>query len=228
MFAATRIKTGVDPLDKILGGGFLVEAVNLVYGEANTGKTTLILTTACNHLSLYRASHAYLIDSDNKLNTRRLVQIAEPKGKEVLKRMHIYTPLSFNEQEETLENLPSLEPLDLVIVDSITGLYRGETGDEETTYRINKELNRQLGYITEIAKRKCVAMILTGQVRSILDTNQIEPVAPRLLSYWSTTILKLEKAASPCLRQATIEKPIIPHNITIMAVNETGVTEATR
>ena len=221
---AGRVKTGVEPLDLLFGGGFLCGAVSLVYGEATTGKTTLSLTAALNHLMTHRAAKTIYIDSDNKLNTGRLTQIAESRGEGLLRRLHLHTPLSFGEQETTLEQIPELDPMDFVVLDSVTGLYRGETVDEERTYRVNKELNRQLGYISEMAVRSGAAFLLTGQVRSVMDTSQIEPVAPRLLSYWSSTILKLEKTPEQGKRQATLEKPITSPNAINIWITETGAS----
>jgi DNA repair protein RadB len=219
-----RVKTGLEPLDRLLGGGFPYGAVSLMYGEATTGKTTLCLTAAMTHLAGHRAAKTVYIDSDNKLNVGRLTQIAEPRGEELLRRLHLHTPLNFSEQEETLEQLPGLDPMDLVVLDSVTGLYRGETVDEEMTYRANKELNRQLGYISEMAGRSGAAFLLTGQVRSVMDTSQIEPVAPRLLSYWSSTILKLEKSPGQGRRQVTLEKPITSPNAINIWITETGAS----
>ena len=221
---APRVRTGVGSLDALMGGGFTPAAVNVVYGEAAAGKTTLCISAALGHLAEHRASNAYYIDSDNKLNIGRLTQMAQPRGLGLLRRLHLHIPKSFREQEETLESLPPLDPLDLVVLDSVTGLYRGETGDEEQTYRLNKELNRQLGYITEMARARGATFILTGQVRSILDTQQVEPVAPRLLGYWGSLVLKLERAPRPGVRQATLEKP--RGGTVYLALGETGLTEA--
>jgi len=219
-----RVKTGLEPLDRLLGGGFPCGAVSLVYGEAATGKTSLCLTTAISHLAEHRTAKTVYIDSDGKLNTGRLTQIAEPRGEALLRRLHLHTPLSFREQEETLEQLPALDPRDLVVLDSVTGLYRVETVDEERTYRANKELNRQLGYISEMAGRSGAAFLLTGQVRSVLETSQVEPVALRLLSYWSSIILKLEKTPWEGMRQATLEKPISSPNAINIWITETGAS----
>jgi circadian clock protein KaiC len=43
-----RVKTGIQELDAMLGGGFLPETVNLVEGAAGTGKTILGLQYICN------------------------------------------------------------------------------------------------------------------------------------------------------------------------------------
>ncbi len=143
----------------------------------------------------------------------------------MLKRLHTYIPGSFTEQEETIESLPPLEPMDLVIIDSITGIYRGETGDEAQTFQTNKELNRHLGYITEMARKTGASFILTGQVRSVLDTSQVEPVATRLLNYWSTVILRLEKTPGQGSRQVTLEKPRVRPNTLRLTITEKGMEE---
>jgi DNA repair protein RadB len=221
-----RVRTGVGPLDALMGGGFEPGAVNVVYGEAATGKTTLCLTSALTHLGEHRAAQAYVVDSDGKINVGRLTQMARPRGLGLLRRLHLHVPGSFREQEETLESLPALGPLDLVIVDSVTGLYRGEVGDEERTFQANKELNRQLGYITEMAASRGVTFVLTGQVRSVPETQVVEPVAPRLLRYWGALVLRLEATARPGLRQATLEKPPGRQGAVYLALGEAGVEEA--
>ena len=225
MSAQNRVPTGIPPLDNLLGGGFHGAAVNLVYGEATSGKTTLTLTTTLHHLQQNRSAKAVYLDIDNKLNVGRLQQIASI-DENLLRRLNLYTPDSFDDQSDAIEQLPDLSHGDIVIIDSITGLYRGETEDTERTFRANKELNRQLGYITEIAKTTGAAMLLTGQVRSILDTSQIEPVAQRLLRYWSATIIKLEKTAVTSNRQATMEKPPGIRSPIILSINSSGMVEA--
>ena len=226
MSAQDKVSTGIPPLDNLLGGGFLVSAINLIYGEATSGKTTLTLTTALHHLENYRSSKTVYLDIDNKLNVGRLQQLAT-KDESVLRRLNLYTPESFKNQSDALEQLPALNRGDIVIIDSITGLYRGETEDTESTFELNKELNRQLGYITEIAKTTGTTMLLTGQVRSILDSSQIEPVAQRILRSWSSTIIKLEKSSGASNRQATMEKPIGIRSPILLTLNSSGIVEAT-
>jgi len=228
MSLQTRTPTGIPSLDNLLGGGFHSHAINLIYGEATTGKTTLSLSTVFHHLSNQRTATAVYLDIDNKLNTARLEQIAESQGTNLLPRIRLFTPESYSMQGDALEQLPELSPGDLLVIDSITGLYRGETEDAEKTFRVNKELNRQLGYLSEIAKTTGSTMLLTGQVRSILDTRQVEPAAQRILRYWSETILKLEKITHPSNRQAILEQPAQPLSPIILTINKSGITEEQR
>lgn len=223
-----RLPTGLSPLDDLLGGGFRYGAVSLIYGEASTGKTTIAITCLARHLERDPWAKAYYIDSDNKLSTRRLTQITEdPK---VLERLLIWRSMNFSEQGRTIESLPDLLPNGNipVVVDSITGPYRLETGDSAKTFRSNKELNRQLGFLSETAKTRDSAILVTGQVHSILDRDppEVEPVAQRLLGYWSDTILKLETTSIQGVRQAILEKPGGERRSCRFKLGEAGLEEA--
>jgi len=224
-YQSTRIPSGIPSLDRLLGGGFHKAALNLIYGEANTGKTTLLLTTTFYHLQHNKSANVVYLDIDNKLNAVRLEQIARSQGANLLKRIRLYTPKNYRNQGDVFEHLPVLSNQDILVIDSITGLYRGETEDSKKTFAVNKELNRQLGYLTEINKTTGSTIMLTGQVRSKIDTMQIEPVARRLLEYWSNTIIRLEKTGNPENRQATIEKPDKTTTPILLTIDKTGFKE---
>ena len=223
-----RLPTGLIPLDELLGGGFRYGAVSLIYGEASTGKTTIAITSLARHLERDPWAKAYYIDSDNKLSTNRLTQITSDP--EVLERLLIWRSMNFPEQGRTIESLPDLLPNGNipVVVDSITGSYRLETGGSAKTFRANKELNRQLGFLSETAKTKDSAILVTGQVHSILDRDppKVEPVAQRLLGYWSDAILKLETTSIQGVRQAILEKPGEERRSCRFKLGEAGIEEA--
>lgn len=223
-----HLPTGLSSLDELLGGGFRHGAVSLIYGEASTGKTTIAITSLARHLERDPWAKAYYIDSDNKLSTNRLTQITEDP--QVLERLLIWRSMNFSEQGKTIESLPDLLPNGNipVVVDSITGPYRLETGSSAKTFRSNKELNRQLGFLSEAAKTRDSAILVTGQVHSILDRDppEVEPVAQRLLGYWSDTILKLETTSIQGIRQAILEKPGEERRSCRFKLGETGIEEA--
>ena len=225
-----RLPTGYPPLDEMLGGGFRFGSVSLIYGEAATGKTTIASSCLIQYLEKDPWTKAYYIDSDNKLSTRRLTQIT--KDTEVLERLLIWRSMTFTEQGKLVESLADLLPNASipVVVDSITGPYRLEAGDSTKTFRANKELNRQLGFLSELAKTKDSAILVTGQVHSRLnrDPPEMEPVAQRLLGYWSDTILKLETTSMQGIRQAILEKPRVENPACRFKLGETGLEEATR
>jgi hypothetical protein len=145
-----------------------------------------------------------------------------------LRRLSYIQPTTFEEQADALDRLPDqLQPRNLAIVDSITSLYRVEAGDTQKTFMENKELNRQLGLIKEVALTCGVAVTITGQVRSVLDSPvpAVEPVAQRLLRYWSDVVIRLENMAMKGVKQATIEKPQGQRGAVRFTVTQTGIVD---
>ena len=224
-----HLTSGCTALNNILNGGFRYGDVSLIYGEASSGKTTLTTSVVINHLFGDQWNKAYYIDSDGKLSIRRLVMIAGG-DESILKRLIIWTPKTFEEQSLIIESLPSviIEEKAVVIIDSITGPYRFKAGDSRLTFTANKELNRELGYLSEVAKTKDAAVIIVGQVHSVMDSDfqAVEPVANRLLRYWSDVILKLETTTVIGIRQALLEKP--DSGACRFKMSDMGITEVNR
>ncbi len=224
-----HLTSGCTALDNILNGGFRYGDVSLIYGEASSGKTTLTTSVVINHLLGDQWNKAYYIDSDGKLSMRRLVMIAGG-DESILKRLIIWTPKTFEEQSLIIESLPSviIEEKAVVIIDSITGPYRFKAGDSRLTFTANKELNRELGYLSEVTKTKNAAVIIVGQVHSVMDSDfqAVEPVANRLLRYWSDVILKLETTTVIGIRQALLEKP--DSGACRFKLSDIGITEVNR
>lgn len=225
-----RLSTGCVSLDEILGGGFRFGMVSLIYGEASTGKTTLALSCVIRHLGGDPSQKAFYIDADSSLSTNRIMQIAGSEG-DLLEHLLVWRPRSFSEQTEIVESLPAhlTREATPVVVDSITGLYRLEAGDPNKTFSVNKALNRQLGFLSETAKTRGAAVLLVGQVHSVLgsETPQVEPVAQRLLRYWSDTVLKLESTQTPGIREALLEKPEGAEKACRFRLSDAGVEDVT-
>ena len=83
----------------------------------------------------------------------------------------------------------------LIIIDTLTSLYRVELNDIEKTYIANRELNRQLAVLTQIAMTCEVTVLVNSQVRSVpfKADFKIKPVATRVLNYWSDIIINMKK-----------------------------------
>jgi len=223
-----RLSTGCGSLDGVLDGGFRFGRVSLIYGEAATGKTALTLSCVVNHLRSDPEAKALYIDADGGLSTKRLEQIAGGDGGSLFERILIWRPGSFSEQTAIVEGLPALvhRRATVVVVDSITGLYRLEAGDAEKTFKVNKELNRQLGFLSETVETKGAALLLAGQVHGAVGApTQMEPVAQRLLRYWSDVVLKLETTLRPGVRQAVLEKPEGTARSCMFSLTDRGLSE---
>ncbi len=188
----------------MLQGGFPVSQISLVYGKANAGKT--ILSISCAIEAAKNGLRVFYVDADRSFSTQRL-----PVKQDVLERIFLFQPEDFREQTKIIENLENLlsdnQPA-LVVVDSITSLYRVDAvGPKEATVH-NRELNRQLAYLAELAARYPISVLLTGQVRSHPAGGfwTTEPVAYRTLQHWARLVLKLRTSRELVVREAKLEK----------------------
>jgi DNA repair protein RadB len=226
------IPTGCISLDKLLGGGFPAEAVSLVYGEAETGKTSLAVQCAVN--CARRGIKSLFIDTDGTFSYERLSQIAEYDYEKISPLMIIMRPTTFKEQSKAIDQLEKVitNKFGLIIVDTITSLYRVELDDPQETYAANRELNRQLAVLTQIVKTCGVAALVISQVRSVPlgETIEMKPVATRVLNYWSDIVLDMKQTGQTRVIKVLREKhlKIKGTNFCYVKIESTGINDYRR
>jgi RecA/RadA recombinase len=224
-----KMKTGSKKFDVLLGGGIHTGSITLAYGESGSGKSTLAVSLASCLLRANPAAQVFYVDSDAKFSPTRFKQVTG--NEDYLRRLIYVQPTTFDEQAEAINGLSErMQSGDLAVLDSITGLYRVETGDAQKTFIENKELNRQLGQLKEIAMTVRSAIFISGQVRSILNSPipAMEPVAQRLLRYWSDTVIRLDNTPAVGVKQATIEKPLAGRGAVRIEISNLGVRDEER
>jgi len=200
------LSSGSDAIDRLLGGGFPFHQISLLYGEAATGKT--ILSMQCILEAARKEYKVFYLDSDQSFSANRMERLAG--GRELAERIVLFRPEDFDEQGrivENIENLLSKTPT-LLVVDSITGLYRGGQVKPEGYFGRDRELNRQLAQLDALASRFAAWVLLTGQVHSSPTGGEwlVEPVATRTLRHWSDLILRLTQTPRSNVRDCFLEK----------------------
>ena len=207
-----RISTGCTSLDDLLGGGITSGSITLIYGEAETGKTSLAIQCAVN--SAKNGYKTIFIDSDGGFTPERLYQIARGFSEEASSLIVIIRPKDFLEQAEVIDNLDKCVTgrLGLVVIDTVTSLYRAALGSSESLFALNRELNRQVATLAELSKAYKVPILLTSQVRESFTEEgaEVKPVATRVLKFWSDIIIGLSRTSRRGVVSARIEKPTLP------------------
>lgn len=227
-----HVPTGCISLDKLLGGGFPAEAVSLIYGEAETGKTSLTVQCAVN--CARRGIKSLFLDTDGTFSYERLSQIAEYDYKKISPLMIIMRPTTFQEQSDAIDHLEKVitNKFGLIVVDTVTSLYRVEFDETEEVYVTNRELNRQLAILTELAKTRGVAVLVVSQVRGVLSGDSIEmrPVATRVLNYWSEVVLDMKQTGQTRVIKVLREKhPSIKGTGNVyIKIESSGITDYRR
>jgi len=204
-----NISTGCKTIDRALDGGIPLKSVSLIYGEAETGKTTIAMQCAINC-----AKHGYktlFIDCDGTFSAQRLSQIAAEDFKQVSDLIILVKPNSFREQATLIDQLTDYIATNfgLVVFDTITSLYRAKVADDsEETFKLNRELNRELASIAQIARTQNIAILATSQVRSSFKEmyGSVEPVGTRVLKFWADIIIALKPTEERQVIRAILEK----------------------
>ena len=80
-------------------------------------------------------------------------------------------PTSFAEQKKSFEKRKDIvnDKIGLIVVDTIAMLYRLELGKSEEVQDVNRELGRQISYLTEIARKRSIPVLITNQVYADFD-----------------------------------------------------------
>jgi len=203
-----KISIGPPSLDKLLLGGVRRGEVALVYGEAGTGKTTTVIQAAT--AAANEGLKVIYIDSDHSFTQQRFNQIAGERSRELSELINLFLPETFSEQRSIIESLENYvtPSLGVVIVDSVSSLYRAEFSKDATIFSLNRDLTRQLAYLGELVATHSIACILTSQVHARLKPPEadIEPVAKRTLFHFPQVILRLRNTPKPGVKEVVLER----------------------
>jgi RecA/RadA recombinase len=189
-------------------GGFHKGELSLVYGEAGTGKTTTVIQTATNAAKI--GFKVFYIDSDHSFTQQRFQQIAKDSTSEVSELIMLFLPETFEEQRRIIQSLENyITPsLGLVIVDSISSLYRAAFSQADSIFNLNRDLSGQLAYLGELCSRFGLVCMITSQVHARLTAPlaDVEPVARRAVLHFADMILHLRNTPKPNVREFCIER----------------------
>jgi DNA repair protein RadB len=222
-----RVSTGSSVIDMLLDGGFEADTVTTIYGPSGSGKTNLCLIAAVSRLSL--GDKVLYIDSEGGLSVERLKQIAPSNYKELLDKMIILKPTNFSEQRKVFGQLSNLvdDSVGLIIVDTISMLYRLEIGQSQDVYSVNKDLGQQIAYLNEITRRQNIPVVVTNQVYASFDTpDSVKMVGGDILKYGSKCHIELSKMRKG-IRRALLKKhrSIAEDREAVFKIVDTGIEE---
>lgn len=180
------------------------DVVTTIYGPGGSGKTCSCMLVAA-EITKNKGKVIY-IDTEGGFSTERFKQITGDDFEISLSRIMFLRPTSFEEQKRCLEKLKEQinKDIKLIVVDTIAMLYRLELGRNEEVFETNRELGRQLSYLTEIARKIRIPILITNQVYSNLN-NGVKMVGGDILFYGSKCLIELIKGHNG-MRKAILRK----------------------
>ncbi len=188
-----KISTGADFLDAFLEGGYDNDIITTIYGPSGSGKTNLCLLAAVKIAE--EGKKVLFIDTEGGIAVERIGQLTS-QYHAVLEKILFWNPVTFEDQKAMLGSLKTLaaEDIGLIIVDSISMLYRLELSQAEEVYDVNSALGRQIAQLVEIARTKNIPVLITNQVYADFENkDKVKMVGGDLLKYGSKCLLELQK-----------------------------------
>ena len=211
----SKVSTGALFLDRFLAGGYDHDVVTTLYGPSGSGKTNLCLLGAVRIAE--SGKRVLFLDTEGGIAVERIKQMT-PQWEQVLDRILFISPINFSEQKEIFEKLRDSLPdnLGLIIVDSISMLYRLELGRNEEVYEVNSALGKQIAALVEITRRKKIPVLITTQVYADFDNrDKVKMVGGDLLRYGSKCLLEIQGLAK-CRRLILRKHRSLPEGCEIL------------
>lgn len=187
-----RLKTGIEEVDRVLGGGFVPGSSVLLGGDPGIGKSTILMQVAgalgeANRRVLYASSEESA--AQVRLRAERLGLASEGSSDALL-------VLAETDLGRILEEALRLEP-ELLLLDSIqmtwlstgsgSGLERGHGASGGSGSGAASQLRRCASELSILAKRTGMAVVMVGHV-----TKDGQLAGPKLLEHLVDVVLAFE------------------------------------
>lgn len=180
-----------------------IKGIFSIWGAFGVGKTTFALQTAINTVK-YNENVMYIYTKPN-LPYEKLISLSKG-SEEVLDRITIIKPMNFKDLYNIIFNLEFLllkkldnmdDKLKLIIIDSITNLYRLELNQEkkEKNYNLNYQLHQILATLTYLNEIYNIEILIVNELsRKNYNDQFIEGQSGgKAMEFWVNFNLKIIK-----------------------------------
>ncbi|PIN73297.1 DNA repair and recombination protein RadB [Candidatus Woesearchaeota archaeon CG10_big_fil_rev_8_21_14_0_10_45_16] len=187
-----KVSSGAAFLDSFLDGGYDDNIITTVYGPSGSGKTNLCLIAAVTMAE--KGKKVLFMDTEGGIAIERIKQLTS-NFDDVIQRLFFFSPVNFSQQKEIFETMRNMvnDSVGLIVIDSISMLYRLELGRSDEVFEVNSALGRQIAYLVEIARTRNIPVLITNQVYVDFNSKEIRMVGGDLLKYGSKCLLELQK-----------------------------------
>ncbi|MEM3143259.1 MAG: ATPase domain-containing protein [Candidatus Nitrosotenuis sp.] len=165
------IQTGIEKLDKILGGGIRDGIIVDIFGASGTGKTHLALQIMINMLSA--GGSVFYQDTTGSFRPERLMELVKSRNLDplLLDRITVGRATNIREQIDGVSKIVSGD-FTLAIVDSITDLFSFEYSKGEQMLEKNTQFAKYMRALAEAAASKKIPVIVVNMIRKIDQTER--------------------------------------------------------
>lgn len=233
-----KITTGSKNLDNLLGGGVETGAITEAHGAYGSSKSQLAFQLSVN-VQLPKekgglGGKALFIDTENTFRPERIEQMAKALSldpKETLK--NIYVARAYNSDHQILlvekaKDILKEKNIKLLVIDSLTSLFRSDYSGRGELAPRQQKLNRHLHELQKISEVYNLAVYVTNQVMARPDVLFGDPttaIGGHILGHAATFRLYLRKGKDQKRVAKLIDAPALPDAETVFKVTEEGIRD---
>lgn len=191
-------------INKTIGPSELIKGIFSIWGEIGVGKTIFAIQTAI--INALNGKNVIYIYSKPNFPYERIKNIVQTNSKNLLDKIlfiqvldyqELYT-IIFNLEFNILDNLSEKDNnIDLIIIDSITNLYRLELNREkkEKNFILNYKLNQILANLYNLNSNYETEILIINEVsRANINGQTIQiQSGGKIMEYWVSYSLKIER-----------------------------------
>jgi len=239
----SKLTTGSQALDSLLGGGLETQAITEFYGEFGSGKTQIAHQLAVNvQLPVEKGGFngsAIMIDTENTFRPERIKNMAEGlelDSADVLKNIHVARAYNSNHQillvdkaEKLAEELKETEnPVRLLVLDSATAHFRSEYVGRGTLADRQQKINRHLHDALRFGDLNNAVVMITNQVQVRPDAffgDPTRPIGGHIVGHTATFRLYLRKSKGEKRIARLVDSPNLPEAEAVFSVSTVGIRD---
>lgn len=170
-----RMASGIEELDRVLGGGIVKGSLVLVGGDPGIGKSTLLLQV-CQRLSAAGRKLLYISGEESlkqiKLRANRMGEFTE--------NLYLLCETSL----DIIRGIIEQQKPDMVVIDSIQTMYNEEVGSAPGSV---SQVRESTNIFMQLAKGLNISIFIVGHV-----TKEGTVAGPRVLEHMVDTVLYFE------------------------------------
>ncbi len=233
-----KLTTCSQALNSLMGGGFESQAITEMFGEFGSGKTQIAhqcaVTAQLKEKDGGLNGDVIIIDTENTFRPERITQMADALDldpKKVLSRIHVARAYNSHHQMLLAEKARDIaEDFDirLLIVDSLTSLFRAEYVGRATLADRQQKLNKHMHDLLRFGDINNAVILVTNQVSTKPDAffgDPTRPIGGHIVGHTATFRLYLRKSKGGKRIVRLIDSPNLPEAEAVITISEIGVRD---
>lgn len=233
-----KISTGSKELDELIGGGVEACSITEAYGRFASGKTQIGFQLSVNAQQPRgkggMEGSVLFLDTEGTFRPERVKSIAEAVGmdpEKALENIIVVRVTSTEQQMLTAERAAKLimeKNVKLIVVDSLTALFRAEFIGRGALGERQQKLNQHIHKLQTLADKYNLAVYITNQVMDnpgILFGDPTTPIGGNVLAHAATTRLYLKKSKEDKRIIRLVDSPNMPEGECIIKITPNGIKD---